>query len=292
MIKAAAGGGGRGMRVAHNEISFVNGFLAARAEAENAFKDGSIYVEKYIEGARHVEIQVIADKHGNVVHLGERDCSVQRRHQKLIEESPSPFLDDDLRRRMGEAAVKICRAAKYENAGTIEFLVDKDRNFYFMEMNTRIQVEHPVTEMVTGIDLVKEQIRVASGLPLSFAQADIAIRGAAIECRINAEDPDDGFKPSPGKITFYFAPGGAGVRVDSHAYAGYTIPRFYDSMVGKLIVHRPTREQAITAMKRALAEFVVEGVKTTIPLHQRIMQNAMFVKGQVNTTFLEEYFLG
>jgi acetyl-CoA carboxylase biotin carboxylase subunit len=292
MIKAAAGGGGRGMRVAHNEISFVNGFLAARAEAEAAFKDGSIYVEKYIESARHVEIQVIGDKHGNLVHLGERDCSVQRRHQKLIEESPSPSLDDDLRKRMGDAAIKICKAAGYENAGTIEFLLDKDRNFFFMEMNTRIQVEHPVTEMVTGIDLVKEQIRVASGLPLSFRQEDVRMRGAAIECRINAEDPEQNFKPQPGKIGLYFAPGGAGVRVDSHCYAGYTIPRFYDSMVGKLIVHRPSRDEAITAMRRALAEFVIEGVKTTIPLHQRIMHNSAYLRGQVNTTFLEEYFLG
>jgi acetyl-CoA carboxylase biotin carboxylase subunit len=290
MIKAAAGGGGRGMRVAHNDISFVNGFMAARAEAENAFKDGSIYVEKYIEGARHIEIQVIGDKHGNIVHLGERDCSVQRRHQKLIEESPSPFLDEDLRRRMGEAAVRICRAVGYENAGTIEFLVDRERNFYFMEMNTRIQVEHPVTEMVTGIDLVKEQIRVASGLPLSFSQDDVKLEGAAIECRINAEDPDAGFKPSPGKISFYFAPGGKGVRVDSHAYAGYTIPRHYDSMVAKLIVHRPTREETITTMKRALGEYVIEGVKTTLPLHQKIMNHAQFVRGQVNTTFVEEYF--
>ncbi len=291
MIKAAAGGGGRGMRVAHNEISFVNGFLAARAEAESAFKDGSIYIEKYVEGARHIEIQVFADRLGNVVHLGERDCSIQRRHQKLIEESPSPFMDEDLRRRMGEAAVRIARAAKYENAGTIEFLVDRDRNFYFMEMNTRIQVEHPVTEMVTGFDLVKEQIRVASGLPLSFSQSDVRISGAAIECRINAEDPDAGFKPSPGTIAFWFPPGGAGVRVDTHAYAGYTIPRHYDSMLGKLIVHRPTREEAIVATKRALDEFVVEGVKTTIPFHARIMGNAHFQKGQVTTTFVDDWFL-
>jgi acetyl-CoA carboxylase biotin carboxylase subunit len=291
MIKAAAGGGGRGMRVARNEISFVNGFLAARAEAENAFKDGSLYIEKYIEGARHIEIQLIGDRHGSIVHLGERDCSIQRRHQKLIEEAPSPFVDDDLRRRMGEAAVAIARAAGYENAGTIEMLVDRDKCFYFMEMNTRIQVEHPVTEMVTGIDLVKEQIRVASGFPLSFKQEDVRIAGHAIECRINAEDPENGFKPSPGKLGMYFAPGGTGVRVDSHCYSGFSISACYDSMVGKLIVHRPTRDDAIHAMRRALSEYVIEGVKTTIPLHLRILASSHYQRGQVNTTFLEEYFL-
>ncbi|HVY61652.1 MAG TPA: acetyl-CoA carboxylase biotin carboxylase subunit [Planctomycetota bacterium] len=291
MIKAAAGGGGRGMRVAHNEISFVNGFLAARAEAENAFKDGSLYVEKYIQGARHIEIQLIGDRHGNLVHLGERDCSIQRRHQKLIEEAPSPFVDEDLRKRMGEAAVAIARAANYENAGTIEFLVDKDRNFYFMEMNTRIQVEHPVTEMVTGFDLVKEQIRVASGYPLSFKQSDVRFEGHAIECRINAEDPENGFKPSPGKIGLYFPPGGEGVRVDSHCYSGFSISPCYDSMVGKLIIHRPTREEAIHGMRRALGEYVIEGIKTTIPLHARIMNSVHYQRGNVNTTFVEEYFL-
>ncbi len=291
MIKAAAGGGGRGMRVAHNEISFVNGFMSARAEAEAAFKDGSLYVEKYVQGARHIEIQIIGDKHGNIVHLGERDCSLQRRHQKLVEEAPSPALDEDLRRRMGEAAIAIARAVRYENAGTLEFLVDRDKNFYFMEMNTRSQVEHPVTEMVTGIDLVKEQIRVASGFPLSFKQEDIKIQGHAIECRINAEDPDNGFKPSPGKIGLYFQPGGIGVRVDSHVYSGFTITPHYDSMVGKLIVHRRTREEAIQAMRRALAEYVIEGVKTTIPLHLRIMANSHYQRGQVDTSFVEEYFL-
>jgi len=291
MIKAAAGGGGRGMRVAHNEISFVNGFLAARAEAEAAFKDGSLYVEKYIEGARHIEIQVIGDRHGNLAHLGERDCSLQRRHQKLVEEAPSPFVDEALRARMGAAAVEIARASGYENAGTIEFLVDKDKNFFFMEMNTRIQVEHPVTEMVTGIDIVKEQIRIASGMPLSFRQEDVRFQGHAIECRVNAEDPANGFKPSPGRISVYFPPGGSGVRVDSHVYGGFAISPHYDSMVAKLIVHRPTRDQAIDTMRRALAEYVIEGVTTTIPLHQRIMSNAHFQRGQTNTTFIEDHFL-
>jgi acetyl-CoA carboxylase biotin carboxylase subunit len=291
MIKAAAGGGGRGMRIARNEISFVNGFLAARAEAESAFKDGSLYVEKYVEGARHIEIQIFGDRHGNVVHLGERDCSIQRRHQKLIEEAPSPVLDEELRARMGAAAVRIAKAAKYENAGTIEFLLDREKNFYFMEMNTRIQVEHPVTEMVTGLDLVKEQIRVASGLPLSFSQSDVRIEGAAIECRINAEDPERGFAPSPGTVSLWFPPGGAGVRVDSHVYSGYTIPRHYDSMLGKLIVHRATREEAITTMKRALDEFIVQGIKTTIPFHARIMTNSHFLRGQATTTFVDDYFL-
>jgi len=291
IIKAAAGGGGRGMRVARTEMGFVNFFLSARAEAENAFKDGSLYIEKYIEGARHVEIQLIGDRYGTICHLGERDCSIQRRHQKLIEEAPSPALDDDLRKRMGDAAIAIAKAAKYENAGTIEMLVDRDKNFYFMEMNTRIQVEHPVTEMVTGIDLVKEQIRVASGFPLSFKQEDVRMSGHAIECRINAEDPENGFKPSPGKIGMYFAPGGTGVRVDSHCYSGFTISPCYDSMVGKLIVHRPTRDEAIQAMRRALSEYVIEGVKTTIPLHQRIMTSLYYQRAQVTTTFLEEYFL-
>ncbi len=292
MIKAAAGGGGRGMRLAHNDISFVNAFLAARAEADAAFKDSSLYIEKYIEGARHIEIQVMGDRFGNLVHMGERDCSVQRRHQKLIEEAPSPAVDEDLRTRMGAAALQLARAAKYENAGTVEFLVDRDKRFYFMEMNTRIQVEHPVTEAVTGLDLVKEQIRVASGEQLSFRQEDIRITGAAIECRINAEDPDDGFKPCPGRIGLYFPPGGAGIRLDSHVYSGFTISPYYDSLVGKLIVSRPTRDQAIVAARAALAEFVIEGIKTTIPLYQRIFANIHYQRGQIDTKFVEDYFMG
>ncbi|RME73135.1 MAG: acetyl-CoA carboxylase biotin carboxylase subunit, partial [Planctomycetota bacterium] len=253
MIKAAAGGGGRGMRLAHNELSFQSGFVAARTEAEAAFKDGSLYLEKCIEGARHIEVQVLADAHGNVVHLGERDCSLQRRHQKLVEEAPSPFVDDELRTRMGEAAVRLAAAAGYQNAGTVEFLVDSDRNFYFIEMNARIQVEHPVTEMVCGVDLIAEQIRIASGAPLRFGQQDMAMRGAAIECRINAEDPDDDFRPDPGTVTFYAPPGGRGVRLDSHVYAGYRISPLYDSMVAKLIAYGRDREEAIAIMGRALA---------------------------------------
>ncbi len=288
MIKAAAGGGGRGMRIAHNELSFQNGFLAARAEAESAFKDGALYVEKYIEGARHIEVQVLADGHGNVVHLGERDCSLQRRHQKLVEEAPSPFVDDELRRRMGEAAVALARRAGYVNAGTVEFLVDGERNFFFIEMNARIQVEHPVTEEICGIDLVAAQLRVASGQPLGFGQADVRFDGAAIECRINAEDPDDDFRPDPGWIERYVPPGGRGVRVDSHVYSGYRVSPLYDSMIAKLIVHGRNRAEAIATMARALGELVVEGVKTTVPLHRRIFATHEFRRGEVTTTFLEE----
>jgi acetyl-CoA carboxylase biotin carboxylase subunit len=291
MIKAAAGGGGRGMRVAHSDIGFVNAYLAARSEAEAAFKDGSIYIEKYVEHARHVEIQVLGDRHGNLVHLGERDCSIQRRHQKLIEEAPSPALDDDLRRRMGEAAVKLARAAGYESAGTLEFLLDRDKNFYFMEMNTRIQVEHPVTELVTGVDLVKEQIRVASGESLPFRQEDVKLEGAAIECRINAEDTESGFKPCPGRVTSFFPPGGPGVRVDTHIYAGAKISPYYDSMVAKVIVHRKNREEAIRTMRRALGEMVVEGVKTTAALCREILGSPHFQRGDVHTAFVEDHFL-
>jgi acetyl-CoA carboxylase biotin carboxylase subunit len=290
IIKATAGGGGRGMRVAHNDMALVNGFLAAKSEAEAAFKNPGVYMEKYVEGARHVEIQILADQHGNVVHLGERDCSVQRRHQKLIEESPSPALDEELRRKMGACAVQLAREAGYQNAGTVEFLVDRDRNFYFMEMNTRIQVEHPVTEMVTGLDLVKLQLRIASGEKLPFKQEDVKLRGAAIEVRINAEDPDNDFKPSPGKIERYFGPGGIGVRLDSHAYAGYSVPPNYDSMIGKLICRGETRDEALLVMKRALDEFVIEGVKTTIPLHKKIVSHVQFQRGNVDTSFIAEYF--
>ncbi|MGE3163706.1 MAG: acetyl-CoA carboxylase biotin carboxylase subunit [Planctomycetota bacterium] len=291
IVKARAGGGGRGMRVAHNDISLVNGFLAARMEAEVAFRNPDVYLEKYIEKPRHVEIQVIADSYGEVVHLGERDCSLQRRHQKLIEECPSPAVDEDLRRRMGESAVRLVSAADYRNAGTVEFLLDRDGNYYFIEVNTRIQVEHPVTETVFGVDLVKEQILIAAGHPLGFKQRDVQMRGASIECRINAEDPTDNFRPSPGTISRVIFPGGPGVRIDSHVYSGYRIPPTYDSLIGKLIVHGRDRDEAITIMRRALDEFVVEGVATTIPLAREIFRHFHFVKGNLHTSFIEEYFL-
>jgi acetyl-CoA carboxylase biotin carboxylase subunit len=291
IIKAAAGGGGRGMRVAHNDVSLRAGFRQARAEAENAFKDSTVYIEKYVEYGRHVEVQIIADHHGNAVHLWERDCSMQRRHQKLVEESPSPVLRPEVRKELCESAVRLIKAAGYANAGTVEFLVDKKQNFYILEVNARIQVEHPVTEQVTGIDLIKEQIRVASGLPLGFKQKDIPQIGHAIECRINAEDPARNFSPSPGLIVEWRAPGGPGVRLDSHAYAGYRIPPNYDSMIGKLIVHRPTRAEAIAAMKRALSEFHIAPIKTTIPLHLQIMDNHDFQSGEVDTGFVERVLL-
>ena len=290
MIKAAGGGGGRGMRVAHNDVSLVHSFLAAQAEAGSAFKNANVYIEKCIEKARHIEIQILADAHGNYLHLGERDCTIQRRFQKLIEESPSPVVTPALRKEMGAAAIAFARAIKYANAGTCEFLVDERGKFYFIEMNRRIQVEHPVTEMVSGIDLIKEQIRIAAGERLRFSQRDVNLSGWAIECRINAEDPNQGFKPSPGKITNYYPPGGFGVRLDSHAFAGYVIPPFYDSMIGKLIVHQKTRDEAVACMKRALSEFVVEGVPTTIPIHQAIFDHTQYIKGQVDTNFIESYF--
>jgi acetyl-CoA carboxylase biotin carboxylase subunit len=292
IIKASAGGGGRGMRVAHNDISLLKGFHAARAEAEKAFKNADVYIEKYVENPRHVEIQILGDSHGNVVHLGERDCSLQRRHQKLIEESPSPGLPAEVRMAMGDAAKKLARAAGYSNAGTVEFLVDRDFNFYFIEVNTRIQVEHPVTEMVTGIDLIQEQIRIAAGEPLGYEQKDIRFQGAAMECRINAEDPANNFRPSPGRVTRFVQPGGPGVRMDTHVTTGYTIPPFYDSMIGKLIVHKRDRNAAILAMRRALDELVIEGVQTTVPLCKQIFNHFHFIKGNVNTAFLEEYVLG
>jgi acetyl-CoA carboxylase biotin carboxylase subunit len=287
LIKAAAGGGGRGMRVAQNDLSLQSGFNAAQQEAEKAFKDGSVYLEKYIEQPRHVEVQVLADKHGNAVHLWERDCSLQRRHQKLVEESPAPNLPREVREAICAAAVKLVHAAGYQNAGTCEFLVDKANRFYFIEVNARIQVEHPVTELVTGLDLVREQIRIAAGEPLGFAQKDVVHRGAAMECRINAEDPAAGFRPSPGTITRWLAPGGPGVRLDTHACHGYRVPPTYDSLVAKLLVHQPTRLQAIAAMRRALAEFVIEGIQTTIPLHREIFNTSAFIEGQVDTTFIE-----
>jgi acetyl-CoA carboxylase biotin carboxylase subunit len=287
LIKAAAGGGGRGMRVARNDISLRTGLQAARQEAEKAFKDGSVYLEKYIEQPRHVEVQVLADRHGNLVHLWERDCSLQRRHQKLVEESPAPNLPDEVREAICQAAVKLVRAAQYVNAGTCEFLVDRRHHFFFIEVNARIQVEHPVTELVTGIDLVREQVRIAAGAPLGFRQEDIPHRGVAIECRINAEDPVADFRPSPGVITRWQPPGGPGVRLDSHVVAGYRVPPNYDSLVAKLLVHQPTRPEALACMRRALAEFTVEGIKTTIPLHREIFNHSSFIDGQVDTTFIE-----
>jgi acetyl-CoA carboxylase biotin carboxylase subunit len=287
LIKAAAGGGGKGMRVAQDSNDFARQFGMARQEAAAAFGDDSVYIEKYLARPRHVEFQVLGDQHGRVIHLGERDCSVQRRHQKLIEEAPSPALSEDLRERMGEAAVRGAASIDYVGAGTIEFLLDEDGSFYFMEMNTRIQVEHPVTEMATGFDLVKEQIRAAAGLPLSMPDQPITLRGHVIECRINAEDPERNFAPSPGTITTFHLPGGPGVRVDTHVYAGYRVPPFYDSLLGKLIVHAATREEAIKRMRHSLASFVVEGVHTTIPFLHDVMEHPGFVAGEVDTKFLE-----
>ncbi len=288
IIKAAAGGGGKGMRVCHNDMTLMSSLAMARKEAQANFGNPAVYIEKYITDPRHIEFQILADTHGNVIHLGERDCSIQRRHQKLIEEAPSPVLDPALRKRMGEMAVKAAKAANYHGVGTIEFLLDPSGDFYFMEMNTRIQVEHPVTEMVTGIDLIKEQIRSAAGMKLTIKQEDVKIRGAAIECRINAEDPKNNFMPSPGKIQELNLPGGRGVRIDTHIYPGYTISPFYDSMVAKLIVHAETREEAIRIMYRALDEFYVAPIKTTIDLHKDILNHPMFVEGNVSTHFLEK----
>jgi acetyl-CoA carboxylase biotin carboxylase subunit len=287
LVKASAGGGGRGMRVALNDLALKSALQQARTEAESAFGDGSIYLEKFIEHPRHVEVQVLADHHGNVVHLWERDCSTQRRHQKLIEESPSPHLSQKTRVAMCEAAVRLVKSADYTNAGTVEFIVDKEGNFYFIEVNARIQVEHPVTEVMTGIDLIKAQIRVAAGEPLPFAQGDIVSRGAAIECRINAEDPKRNFQPSPGRIERIMVPGGFGVRFDSHVHPGYTVSPHYDSLIGKLIVHQPTRRDAIDAMLRALGELRIEGIQTTVALHRKILGHAAFAEGRIDTTFIE-----
>jgi acetyl-CoA carboxylase biotin carboxylase subunit len=289
IIKAVAGGGGRGMRIAHNDVSFAKEYHVARNEAEKAFGNGAVYIEKYIQNPRHIEFQILADSHGKVLHLGERDCSVQRRHQKLIEEAPSPFLNSDLRKKMGKAAVKAAESAEYENAGTIEFLVDPKGNFYFIEMNTRIQVEHPVTEEVTGIDLIKQQIRVANGEKLDLDQGDITWTKHAIECRINAEDPARNFTPSPGTISLYYAPGGHGVRVDSHVYSGYSIPPYYDSMIGKLICYGTTRKIALQRSYRALSEYLVRGIKTTIPLHKAIMSDPTFIEGKATTAYMEDF---
>lgn len=289
IIKAVAGGGGKGMRLAHNAVSLSKELLMAQTEAQKAFGDGSVYIEKYIEEPRHIEFQIMADHHGNVIHLGERDCSVQRRYQKLIEEAPSPFLTPELREEMGTAAVKLAKACNYQNAGTIEFLVDKYGKFYFIEMNTRIQVEHGVTEEVTGLDLIKMQIQIAAGLPLPIKQSDVKILRHAIECRINVEDPSRNFAPCPGKIGLYYAPGGHGVRLDSHAYSGYTIPPFYDSMMAKLITFGHTRQVAIDRMYRALSEYIFHGVATTIPFSKAIMQDPTFCQGEVTTKYVEDF---
>ena len=288
IIKATAGGGGKGIRVAKNEAELVKGINITQQEALTAFGNPGVYIEKYIEDFRHVEIQVLADNYGNVIHLGERDCSIQRRLQKLLEETPSPALDGEIREEMGQAAVKAAKAVDYTGAGTVEFIYDyRNRKYYFMEMNTRIQVEHPVTEMVTGTDLIKEQIYVASGEKLRFTQEDVTFTGWAIECRINAENPEKNFMPSPGKIKMYLPPGGLGVRVDSAAYPGYTIPPYYDSMIAKVITYGKTREEAISRMKRSLSEFVIEGVHTTIPFHLKLLNHEKFVEGEFNTKFLE-----
>ncbi|MCK1982293.1 MULTISPECIES: acetyl-CoA carboxylase biotin carboxylase subunit [Peribacillus] len=290
IIKATAGGGGKGIRVARAEEDLIKGINITQQEAATAFGNPGVYIEKFIEDFRHVEIQVMADNHGNAIHLGERDCTVQRRLQKLVEETPSPALDGETRAEMGQAAVTAALAVNYSGAGTVEFIYDYvNRKYYFMEMNTRIQVEHPVTEMVTGVDLIKEQIKVASGSKLSLSQEDVTYNGWSIECRINAENPEKNFMPSAGKIQMYLPPGGYGVRVDSAAYPGYSIPPYYDSMIAKLIVHAPTREEAIDKMKRALGEFVIEGISTTIPFHIKLLQHEQFVSGEFNTKFLEIY---
>ncbi len=291
LIKASAGGGGRGMRVAHSESALKQAVEQAQTEAGAAFGDASIYLEKYVENPRHIEVQIIADHHGNAVHLWERDCTMQRRHQKLIEESPAPNLDAKLRKSICESAVRLVKSVGYTNAGTVEFILDRSGNFYFIEVNARIQVEHPVSEMVTGIDLIKQQILVAAGEKLPFAQKDIQCRGVAIECRINAEDPAKNFQPCPGKIERMLVPGGFGVRFDSHAHMGYTVPPTYDSMIGKLIVHQPTRQEAIDCTLRALRELRIEGIKTTIPIQQTILQHPAFLEGRVDTTWIERVLL-
>jgi len=291
MVKAAAGGGGRGMRTAHNNIALRRTFHQAKLEAKAAFNDDMLYIEKFLERPRHIEVQILGDRHGNMVHLWERDCSLQRRYQKVTEESPAASLPSSVRKEMCRAALRLARAAGYWNAGTVEFLVDENDHFYFSEVNARIQVEHPVTEMLTGVDLVKEQIRIASGEKLAFRQSQIRPSGAVIECRVNAEDPENNFKPCPGRITRWELPGGPGVRIDSHVHAGYTIPPQYDSLLGKVIVHHKTRAEAIAGMRRALEEFIVEGVPTTIPLHRHLLAQARFQKAQHDTSFIERTWM-
>ncbi len=292
VIKAAAGGGGKGMRVVQAAPDLPSAIRAARSEAQSAFGDSAIYLERYLIAPRHVEMQILADRHGHTIYLGERECSVQRRHQKVIEEAPSPVVDASMRRRMGEAAVGLARAAGYVNAGTMEFLVDQERNFYFLEMNTRLQVEHPVTEMVTGLDLVKEQIAIAAGEALMYRQEDVVIRGAAIECRIYAEDPFQNFVPSPGRIIRLREPGGAGVRIETGIYEGYEVPIFYDPLIAKLITWGRDRPEAVQRMRRALMEYTVQGIKTTIPFHQRVMADPDFLRGDIDTTYIDRRFAG
>lgn len=290
ILKASAGGGGKGIRIAYSEEDLIKAYEVVKQEALLSFNDDSLYIEKFVENPRHVEIQVLADEHGNCVHLGERDCSVQRRNQKILEETPSSAISDALRKKMGEVAVNAVKKVGYENAGTIEFLVDKNKDFYFMEMNTRVQVEHPVTEMVTGLDIIKEQIKIASGEKLSYSQKDISFTGHSLECRVNAEDPDKNFIPCPGKITELHLPGGNGIRVDSAIYAGYTIPMNYDSMIAKVIVHGKTREESIAKMKSALGEFVIEGVKTNIDFLYKILENDNFIKNNYDTSFIKKEY--
>ena len=291
MIKAALGGGGRGMRIARNREEVKRMLQMARIEAEAAFGSGEVYIEKFVEGPRHIEVQILADQFGRTIHLGERECSIQRRHQKLIEESPSPAVDEGKREELGQAAILGAKAVGYTNAGTMEFLYDRNGNFYFMEMNTRIQVEHPVTEMVTGIDIVKEQIKIGAGLPLSYRQEDIKFNGVAIECRLNAEDPENDFRPCPGLIREYLPPGGPGIRIDSAAYSGWEVQPYYDSMFGKLIAWGRTREEAINRAKGALEEFIVEGIKTNLGFHLRVLENDSFVRGELSTDFVEKYLV-
>jgi acetyl-CoA carboxylase biotin carboxylase subunit len=295
MIKAVAGGGGRGMRVAHNDNSVVKGYHTARSEAEKAFGNSAVYLEKFIENPHHIEFQIIGDARGNIIHLGERDCSIQRRNQKIVEETPSPLIENkfkDLRKKMGKAAVRLAEVAKYTSAGTVEFIVDDHGDYYFLEVNKRVQVEHPITEEVTGIDIVKTQLLIAMGEPLRINERDVQFKGHAIECRINAEDPFDDFRPSPGRIEMYYAPGGRGVRIDSHAYAGYTIPPHYDSLLGKLITYGKDRREAMDKMTRALGEYMVTGIKTTIPFQLAILQDPNFRRGVYSTNFIEQLLNG
>ena len=288
IIKAASGGGGKGMRVCHNDITLISSLMAAQSEAEASFGNPNVYIEKYLDKPRHIEIQILGDRRGHILYLGERDCSIQRRHQKLLEESPSPVVDSKLRKRLGELAVRAAKTVNYSSAGTIEFLLDQSKNFYFMEMNTRIQVEHPVTEMVTGIDLIKEQIRIASGEKLHLQQDNIHIKGAAIECRINAEDFENNFMPCPGKIQTLNLPGGPGVRIDTHIYPGYEVSQYYDSLLAKVIAHGNNRQEAIKIMLRALNEFNISPIKTTIPFHLKLLENAAFLKSEISTHFVQE----
>ena len=289
IVKATAGGGGKGMRVANNDEELEQNIVLCRQEAEKFFGNPDVYMEKFLVNPRHIEVQIIADKFGNVIHLGERDCSIQRRHQKLVEEAPSPAVSEDIRKKLGDAAVRAAKAANYEGVGTIEFLLDKDKNFYFMEMNTRLQVEHGITEMISNIDIVREQINIAAGKPLSVKQSDIKLYGHAIECRINAEDPDRNFLPAPGEITGYITPGGFGVRVDSHVYSGYKIPPYYDSLISKVMCWAPTREEARRRMYRALKEYVITGVKTTLPFYQELIEDEVFISGVFDTGFMNTY---